>query len=387
MYCIRRRCVSPPGVGAGLTIRVVVGSLLSLPSVTWTYDAPTVASLYPAALSPLGGDVLLLTGTNFGAAPTAATAVTVAGRPCVPLPALWSHTQAACEAPPGVSATAAVQVTVASLSAFATASYAGPVVTGVEAALLATTGGDTVVVSGANFSVAAPMRVAVALVRSGPRATLPCVVTAFAPGNVTAQVPEGAGTGWRVVVSNVDPGVSAASAAPAPVSAASLPSEAAVAYRPPVVDTLEQLGAAFPAAGGFRLRINGSHLSRAPRVAVDGVPCAVDPAASQGMSRAGVLGPCVHRGQLWGGALRTRAWCRRCTPAVPLCARWLCVGAAPPPRAMSATPTMVPVPNFRGCERVCVRFVSPEVYCVCSPLCCTGLPRAPRLFLRGRAWW
>ena len=104
------RCVTPPGVGAGVSIRVNASSILSQAKPLWTYDPPIIEALHPSVLLPAGGELLTITGSSFGG--TRATGlVTVGGRPCTQSAAdtlPWNDTSITCVAPPGVTAAALV---------------------------------------------------------------------------------------------------------------------------------------------------------------------------------------------------------------------------------------------------------------------------------------
>jgi hypothetical protein len=158
----------------------------------------------------------------------------------------------------------------------AIASYLPPRVDAVNTSWAPTRGGTTALVTGARFSVAPPLTLSASLVRTvaGVRQSRPCPsVTAAASDSATASdtevvvtLPEGAGTGWSLLVTNQDPALGLAQES----STGGDP----ISYLPPNVSAVEQEGNA-PAVGGFLLRINGSQLSTQPVVTVDDLPCEV----------------------------------------------------------------------------------------------------------------
>ena len=66
-YC---RCLSPAGVGAGISLRVVVTNLATTLPYTWSYDNPILTLVNPSRVSCNGGDVITVYGANFGPSPT-----------------------------------------------------------------------------------------------------------------------------------------------------------------------------------------------------------------------------------------------------------------------------------------------------------------------------
>jgi hypothetical protein len=289
-------CLSPPGTGSA-SIQVVVNRLSSDPRPLWSYRGPIVTSVPSPALDPGGGSELHVVGDNFGDA-SSGGAVTVGGRPCLPLsPPLWNHTRVVCRAPVGAVAAAAVVVTVRgtlSSPAVTLASYLPPVVLSVAPAVARTAGGTVLRLVGTRFAAHPDLGVSVALVRAGGSPLrLPCPLTVNTSTEVQCVVPEGAGVGYAVVLTNVDPreggGQEATLGAAADNGTAGDAAPGAhapflLSYLPPVVSILAQLGAgagtAAPSLGGFLVVLNGSNLSRSPVVTVAGVPCPLDPALS-----------------------------------------------------------------------------------------------------------
>jgi hypothetical protein len=148
------RCLTPPGVGAGVLVRVVVSRLRSLAAPLWTYFPPTLSSIGPPSIESEGGAVLTVVGANFGPS-SGAGVVLVGAHPCAPLVGVWNHTFIQCVAPPGVGSATAVRVVVAGQTQAAQwhLDYFPPVLESVAPNVLNTTGGISLTLSGRRFSV------------------------------------------------------------------------------------------------------------------------------------------------------------------------------------------------------------------------------------------
>jgi hypothetical protein len=112
--------------------------------------------------------------------------------------------------------------------------------------------------------------------------SLPCPVLTSSPTSITCAAPEGAGTGWEVVVWNVEPSTNTSqSSQPSQPSGPSQPPALLLSYLPPHVTSLHQpVPGQSPARGGFIVRISGENLSSRPVVTVAGRPCVVVQGAS-----------------------------------------------------------------------------------------------------------
>ena len=267
------RCLSPPGTGAGVSVRVSVGRLSTVSGVVWAYERPVLTSASPAVLAPAGSTVVTLFGSNFGAAGAATPVVSIDGRLCVIHPTeLRSDGSVTCVAPVGVSSDAVVIMTVDGLPSTRRSTfhlqYEAPSVTDVTPLTASTNGGSMLLVRGV-FSAAPTLSVSVRLFlpRGGGVAAL-CNVTFFNASTVAATVPEGAGTGWLVTVTNMDTFNGYAQ------DSQSFPSP--LSYEPPSIMRVEPASAAgAPAAGGFRVLISGANLSRRPVVRFGEAACVV----------------------------------------------------------------------------------------------------------------
>ena len=266
------RCLAPPGVGAGVVIRMNVNRLQVIADQMWAYYPPSLTAATPNRLLPGGGTGVTLFGANFGdnlINAGSVSTVTIDSRPCaVPSPANWTDTSVYCVAPAGVSTDALVVVDAGGQTALARGlvHFLPPTVFEFAPRVVDTTGGAVMTVSGTNFSYGADMNVSVELRRAVPtQVRWPCGVLASNATAVTCVLPEGHGTGWHVVVINEDDAAGSAQASPN--------SPATLAYTPPNITSVEHVPGGSPALGDFTVRVNGTNLSRAPVVTVSGLPC------------------------------------------------------------------------------------------------------------------
>eukprot|EP00808_Paulinella_micropora_P022933 g26443.t1 len=158
-------CQTSQGAGKNLLWFISVDGQTSAVGVQLDYAPPTVSSVTtPVTLSTQGNEALVLVGTNFG---PVGTALTLEYGPsndkqryftdsCT-VDANSPHTKATCLSVPGVGSISTFRLSVAgqSVDRARTTSYSPPLPTAVAvsggAATLATTGGETVTISGTNF--------------------------------------------------------------------------------------------------------------------------------------------------------------------------------------------------------------------------------------------
>jgi hypothetical protein len=69
------------GQGANIALVNAIGSMAATSGVYWSYLPPTLTSVSPTVVSPLGGVVVTIEGSDFGMA-VPANAVSIGGRPC-----------------------------------------------------------------------------------------------------------------------------------------------------------------------------------------------------------------------------------------------------------------------------------------------------------------
>ena len=77
--------------GANIALVNAIGSMAATSGVYWSYLPPTLTSVSPTVVSPLGGVVVTIEGSNFGMA-VPANAVSIGGRTCsIVVRVLWRH--------------------------------------------------------------------------------------------------------------------------------------------------------------------------------------------------------------------------------------------------------------------------------------------------------
>ena len=158
-------CLSAPGSGAALVWKVVVGAQASnaTSNLTTSYMPPSV-SLYSGpgvTAATIGGQVVNITGNNFGPFGSPLTSVTYGrtGTEFIATPSCAltvAHTQITCSTTVGAGAGMTWTVTVDGQRSIApTTAYLAPVITsfsGAGAVNASTDGGDLVVITGQYFS-------------------------------------------------------------------------------------------------------------------------------------------------------------------------------------------------------------------------------------------
>ena len=283
-------CVSPPGQGRSVQIRVIIGFVPSPRSdLVWNYFSPTVMSVTPKLLPVLGGAQLNISGIDFGLNGT----VHVGSHSCAVLE--WSHVFIRCMSPGGASPATGITVTAGlqsntlsgliSVESVDRVAFERPVVLGVNVTLLSSTGSEVVQVLGANFGT--PL-VSVwlthqppAILESDPASlldgtSLPCSVLSSSSTKLVCASPAGGGASWSVVVVNHDVDVRQISYTSVLVATSST---AAVRYHAPViasvgVDVASPV-AGSPAVGGFWVRLTGTNFTAQATVSVTNEACVV----------------------------------------------------------------------------------------------------------------
>jgi hypothetical protein len=251
------RCLTPPGVGSVVLVRVTVNRLAGLPVELWHYVAPVVTAVSPANLQPEGGTLLVLNGTNFGTW-SSRSSVTVGTRQCAPVIS-WSHAGVVCVAPPGVVAQAPVSLAAGDQEApLRAVAYLPPVVHDYFPREFATDGGLNLTLVGDRFATSPPLSVSAGLVgtRHGAPTSLACDVLLANATFIVCRVPEGAGAAWTVRVTNSDGLTGGNQQSPLLVDAVGT-NLLLASYLPPSVTTLFHVLGAAPATGGFLVVING----------------------------------------------------------------------------------------------------------------------------------
>ena len=249
-------CLTPPGSGSSVHVRVTVNRLVGLRVPLWRYIGPTITTLLPARLEPAGGSHLMINGTNFGPGGDGSS-VTVDGRECAPV-LHWDHSSIVCTAPLGVAAQAAVSVLVGDQKTAPVhmAAYHAPSVTDSYPREFQTEGKMNLTIVGQRFTTTDPFAVSVSLVLNGGRATLACPLVFGNSTVLVCSVPEGAGAGWVVRVTNTD-GQTGKVQASSESSSDAVGVASLVAYVPPLVTSMYHVVGSSPAVGGFVVVVNG----------------------------------------------------------------------------------------------------------------------------------
>lgn len=189
-------CRLPAGRGAAVPVRAVVAGQPGNER-PYRYGAPVVLSVDGQGGATVGGSVITINGTNFGAS-AADLEATIGGRPCSTASSTGSvsHVQFTCTLPPGQGGAETVRVVVAGQPSNVDRSYAyaPPVLATVGGAGGPTRGGTRVSLAGTHFGVD---RAAFSATIDGRT----CTVPADAPFSHTATecvLPPGEGTAASV---------------------------------------------------------------------------------------------------------------------------------------------------------------------------------------------
>ena len=277
------QCLSAEGSGLDMRWTVNVGLQFSTsdPTVLTSYANPfinTVRALGPLSpdMSPLGGSIVQLNGTNFG--PNATYSVVSVSYTTV-VPALVTYVPANCSfAVPHVSLLCVVvpgaghsfhwTIVVANASSPASAeaiAYATPTIHVIAGPpLLATVGNESVEIFGVNFGPPTQNLSRVVSYNNGLYLAQQCVF--YNDSYITCRTAPGIGAhqSWAVIVANQTSSV--------------FPVSQQTSYFPPhITSTLPVVG---PWLGGQRVVVTGSYFGTAAlgnmSVQIGGVPCVVD---------------------------------------------------------------------------------------------------------------
>ena len=144
-------CNTPGGSGYERDAVITVGGLRSTLSGLFTYNFPSVNSIFPGNAPTTGGTTLTMLGGEFGNAGTGQE-IRVGGTVCITT-LYTSDSSLHCKIPAGVGSNPHLQVISSGLSGFGRnlLSYDNPTVSGVTPANSATSGGSTISVFGSGF--------------------------------------------------------------------------------------------------------------------------------------------------------------------------------------------------------------------------------------------
>lgn len=183
-------CTLPPGMGSTNVQLTLSGSQLSN-QVGYTYGAVTVTAISPTTpYLTKGGEIITITGTNFGAT---APVVSIGGVACTSIQTPYSHTEIKCTTPAVEGTALTVLVTQGGTSAsVSTYNTGAPTVTAINPTSLNTAGG-ALTITGTNFGLTSTVRVG----------TQACAVTSRTHEQLICTVAPGAGAGLTVTVTCV----------------------------------------------------------------------------------------------------------------------------------------------------------------------------------------
>ena len=126
-------CVLPSGLGADLSVSVSVAKQISNSNIKFSYDKPTVNAASrkdgPTQLRTVGGDEIVIRGSNFGPSQNNKISVYIADAPCNE-PVVVSDSEIHCMAVEGIGKNQTWSVTVGdqkSVRSRASTSYTAPV--------------------------------------------------------------------------------------------------------------------------------------------------------------------------------------------------------------------------------------------------------------------
>jgi len=192
-------CLSPPGQGKSLIIRVTLppnieSSNSNLNLVTFDYFPPNVTSIFPRDNLPTSGGInITLQGNNFGLRQFDTPLFRIAGQSCQI--SFSNHTIIICSIPPGEGQNIPVQVTVGGQDQVNipwTVSYAGPILTQLSPTNGPTTGRILLNITGTNFGPSSVVTIGGLL----------CDSVSIANLSITCLVPVGVGVNLSTIVSS-----------------------------------------------------------------------------------------------------------------------------------------------------------------------------------------
>ncbi len=233
----------PAGDGSNLQVVVIAGGMTSN-AIAYSYDAPSVCSVTPAAGATSGGTIITIRGENFGVSPS----ITIGGSPSVPT--FLSHNQILCALPAGVGANLPVLVSAGGQSSSpGRFDYSPPSIVGITPQSVPTSGA-LITITGQNFGASSPL-----VFVDGKSAP----VQNSSHVQIVASAPPGEGAAVEVEV------VAGGQSSP----------PALLSYLPPTVSGIITPPGGVPTAGGVLLTIQGSNFGLAPQVTVDDSPAPI----------------------------------------------------------------------------------------------------------------
>ena len=188
-------CVLPSGLGADLSVSVSVANQISNSNVKFSYDKPIVNAAGrkdgPTQLRTVGGDEIVIRGSNFGPSQNNKISIYIADAPCNE-PVVVSDSEIHCMAPAGVGRDVKITVRAGGQISKETpiVRFAKPTVSHVQP--VHASPGDEITVTGTSFGAE----------NTAPLVTIgghPCKTSSWINDtNVLCTVPQGVGTWWCV---------------------------------------------------------------------------------------------------------------------------------------------------------------------------------------------
>ncbi len=229
-------CTLRVSSGSGLPIVLTVASQTVTFTGTFSYVAPSISAISPTTGSTVGGTIVTVTGSSFGA-DTGSRSITIGGASCSVQS--WSHTSIVCSTPAGQGLQQAVLVTAASglnsagASSAASFSYNAPSLSStISPTAASTAGGTNITLTGSNFGQAATVTVG----------GVACSRISQTSSQFVCTLPAGVGINRPVVMS----------------VAGQLSNAIQFSYSPPTVSSVSPSSA--PSIGGSTITIAGESL-------------------------------------------------------------------------------------------------------------------------------
>lgn len=194
-------CVLPSGTGRSKFVKVVVGGQSNGKNTLFSYDAPSVSSIYPDSGPTAGNTIVTIYGANFGTEPSTPRDITFAGSHCGN--SNWiSDTEVSCITPPGTGSDVTVGIVVDEQQSEKKPlwSYGEPSIMKVIPNHGPVSGGTLVTIQGANFGTDASQLDGISIDAT------PCTkIQWLSINSLTCTTPAGAGKNLpvRVTISGV----------------------------------------------------------------------------------------------------------------------------------------------------------------------------------------
>lgn len=235
----------PAGQGLNREVRVTSNGIISAP-VFFSYNAPSLTSIFATNGPTSGGTPITINGSNFGTSPV----VTFDG---VLVPSVADatvpHNKLSITSPPGVGTGRKIAViTGGQISNSLSFSYDGPILTGSSSATGPTSGGTSITLTGSNFGLSSTVSI------GGANAPL---LAGSVEGSLIVALPAGQGAGNVLRITNSER-----------QSYSSF-----FSYNPPSITSISPTSA--PSSGNVPITIVGQNFGISPSVTLGGTSIVV----------------------------------------------------------------------------------------------------------------